>query len=104
MELLVVLCTFPDMEKARQIATQLVELRLAACVNLLPGAHSIYRWEGKIETADEVVGLIKTTPELYPTLEENLKQLHPYEVPEIIALPVEHAQKLYAQFVRQAVQ
>jgi len=103
MELLVVLCTFPDMEKAREIATRLVELRLAACVNLLPGAHSIYRWQGKVETADEVVALIKTTPALYLTLEQNLKELHPYDVPEIIALPVEKAQELYQRFVQEAV-
>ncbi len=103
MELLVVLCTFPDMDKARQITTQLVELRLAACVNLLPAMHSVYRWQGKIETGDEVAALIKTTPELYATLEENLKQLHPYDVPEIIALPIQHAHPLYAQFVREAV-
>ena len=92
------------MDVAKEIATQLVERRLAACVNLLPGAHSIYRWQGKIEASGEVMGLIKTTQALYLTLEENLKQLHPYDVPEIIALPVEHAQKLYAQFVREAVQ
>jgi periplasmic divalent cation tolerance protein len=91
------------MDKARQIATQLVERRLAACVNLLPGVHSIYRWQGKIETGDEVAALIKTTPELYGTLEDNLKQLHPYDVPEIIALPVERAHVLYAQFVKDAV-
>jgi periplasmic divalent cation tolerance protein len=103
MELLVVLCTFPDMDKARQIGSRLVELRLAACVNLLPGAHSIYRWQGKIETANEVVALIKTTPALYLTLEENLKELHPYDVPEIIALPVEKAQELYQRFVQEAV-
>jgi periplasmic divalent cation tolerance protein len=103
MELLIVLCTFPDMDKARQIATELVERRLAACVNLLPGVHSIYRWQGKVETGDEVAALIKTTPELYGTLEDNLKQLHPYDVPEIMAIPVERAHALYAQFVREAV-
>lgn len=103
MELAVVLCTFPSMEVAREIGTRLVELRVAACVNLAPGMHSIYRWQGKVETADEVLGIIKTTPSLYPTLEENLKELHPYDVPEIILLPVERAHELYAQFVREAV-
>jgi periplasmic divalent cation tolerance protein len=82
----VVLCTFPDVEKARAIAAELVERRLAACVNLLPGVESIYRWEGKVERAGEVLAVIKTTR--YPELETALKELHPYEVPEILALPV----------------
>ena len=83
---LVVLCTFPDVEQAREIAAALVERRLAACVNLLPGVESIYCWEGKVERAGEVLGVIKTTR--YPELEAALKELHPYEVPEILALPV----------------
>jgi len=85
-EPLVVLCTFPDVEQARGIAVVLVERRLAACVNLLPGVESIYRWEGKVERAGEVLAVIKTTR--YPELEVALKELHPYEVPEILALPV----------------
>jgi periplasmic divalent cation tolerance protein len=83
---LVVLCTFPDVEQARGIAAELVERRLAACVNLLPGVESIYRWEGKVERAGEVLAVIKTTR--YPELEAALEELHPYEVPEILALPV----------------
>lgn len=82
----VVLCTFPDVEKARTITAELVGRRLAACVNLLPGVESIYRWEGKVERAGEVLAVIKTTR--YPELEAALKELHPYEVPEILALPV----------------
>ena len=83
---IVVLCTFPDVEQARAIAAELVERRLAACVNLLPGVESIYRWEGKVERAGEVLAVIKTTR--YPELEAAVKELHPYEVPEILALPV----------------
>ena len=83
---LVVLCTFPDVEMARGIAAVLVERRLAACVNWLPDVESIYRWEGKVERAGEVLAVIKTTR--YPELEAVLKELHPYEVPEILALPV----------------
>ena len=82
----VVFCTFPDDDRARAIAEALVERRLAACVNLLPGVESIYRWEGKVERAGEVLAVIKTTR--YPELEAALKELHPYEVPEILALPV----------------
>ena len=82
----VVLCTFPDIEQARQIGAALVERQVAACVNLLPGVESIYRWEGKIERAGEVLALIKTTR--YAALETAIRELHPYEVPEILALPV----------------
>lgn len=83
---MVVLCTFPDLDQARQIGAALVERQVAACVNLLPGVESIYRWEGKVERAGEVLGLIKTT--CYADLEAAIRELHPYEVPEIIALPV----------------
>lgn len=83
---LVVLCTFPDVQQAREAAAELVERRLAACVSLLPGVESIYRWEGKVERAGEVLAVIKTTR--YSELEAALKELHPYEVPEILALPV----------------
>lgn len=82
----VVLCTFPDIEQARQIGAALVETQVAACVNILPGVESIYRWEGKVERAGEVLALIKTTR--YADLETAIKKLHPYEVPEILALPV----------------
>ena len=82
----VVLCTFPDLEQARQIGAALVERQVAACVNLLPGVESIYRWQGKVERAGEVLAIIKTTR--YPELEAALKELHPYDVPEILALPV----------------
>lgn len=82
----VVLCTFPDIEQARQIGAALVERQVAACVNLLPGVESIYRWEGKVERAGEVLGIIKTTR--YAELEAAIRELHPYEVPEILALEV----------------
>jgi periplasmic divalent cation tolerance protein len=81
-----VLCSFPDIVSARQIGTLLVERQLAACVNLLPGAESIYHWQGKVESAPEVLALFKTTEILRPTLEEALAEAHPYEVPEIISI------------------
>jgi periplasmic divalent cation tolerance protein len=99
MPLLVVLCTFPDQETAQRVAHTLVESGLAACVNLLPGAQSLYRWEGKVESAEEVLAVMKTTEEAYPLLESRLTELHPYDVPEIIALPVEKAQENYAKWV-----
>lgn len=99
MELIVVLCTFPDLETARSIARTLVEEQLAACVNLGPAIESIYLWQGKTESVHEVLGLIKTTRPGYDALESRLKELHPYEVPEIIALPVENALGTYAHWV-----
>ena len=84
--MLLVLCTFPDLEKARQIGTALVERQLVACVNLLPGVESIYRWNGQVEQAAEVLGVFKTASDLYPALAQALAALHPYEVPEIVAL------------------
>ncbi len=101
--MLLVLCTFPDLEKARQIGTLLVEKQLAACVNLLPGVESIYRWEGKIETAGEVLGIFKTTREAYPFFTEALGEAHPYEVPEIIALKPEDVAPLYAEWIGSVV-
>ena len=81
-----VLCSFPDIDSARQIGTLLVERQLAACVNLLPSAESIYHWQGKVESAPEVLALFKTTEALWPEFEQALAQAHTYEVPEIIAI------------------
>ena len=81
-----VLCSFPDIDSARQIGTLLVKRQLAACVNLLPGAESIYHWQGKVESAPEVLALFKTTEALWPEFEQALAEAHPYEVPEIIAI------------------
>jgi periplasmic divalent cation tolerance protein len=86
MEAMVVLCTFPDLEQARQIGAAMVERQVAACVNLLPGVESIYRWQGKVERSGEVLAVFKTTR--YAELEAALRERHPYEVPEILALPV----------------
>ena len=84
--LLLVFCTFPDVASARQIGTVLVERQLAACVNLVPAVESIYRWQGKVETATETLAIFKTTAAAFPAFEQKLAELHPYEVPEIIAL------------------
>lgn len=85
---LVVLCSCPDREAARQIAHTLVADRLTACVNLLPEVQSIYHWQGKIETSAEVLLLIKCHAQDLADLTGRLLQLHPYEVPEVLALPV----------------
>jgi periplasmic divalent cation tolerance protein len=93
----VVLCTFPNIEQARQIGAALVETQVAACVNLLPGAESIYRWEGKVETASEVVAIIKTAN--YPALEAAILKLHPYDGPEILALEVAAGLQRYLDWI-----
>ena len=103
MEPLLVLSTFPNSDTARQIATALVEAQLAACVNLCPAVQSIYRWQGQVESAEEVLAIIKTTRSAYAALEERLKALHPYDVPEIIALPVERGLASYMKWVSESV-
>jgi periplasmic divalent cation tolerance protein len=85
-DVLLVLCTFPNSEQARQIGTLLVERQLTACVNLMPAVESIYRWQGKVENTTEVLAVFKTTAAVFPAFEKALAELHPYEVPEIIAL------------------
>jgi periplasmic divalent cation tolerance protein len=85
---LVVLSTFPDADAAARVARALVEARLAACVNLVPTVRSIYRWQGAISDDAEVLAVIKTTAERYPALAAKIAELHPYQVPEIVALPL----------------
>jgi len=96
---LLVLCNLPDAPLARQVAQELVTRRLAACVNLLPAVESVYRWQGQLETAHEVPILIKTSRHAYPALEAALQELHPYDVPEIIALPVAAGLAAYLSWV-----
>ena len=98
-----VLCTFPNAEVAQATAATLVEEGLAACVNLLPQVTSIYRWEGIVETAAEVLAIIKTTRDAYPRLEERICQLHPYEVPELLAFLAAQGLEAYLAWVRQSV-
>ncbi len=88
MNTLLVLTNLPDRTTAETLAATLVESRLAACVNILQPCRSIYRWKGAVETTDEVPMLIKTTEARYPALEAAIRAQHPYETPELIALPV----------------
>jgi periplasmic divalent cation tolerance protein len=85
---IVVLSSCGTAEEAERIAQKLVEERLAACVNVVPGARSFYRWQGAIENASEWLLLIKSSRELFQQLKTELEKAHSYEVPEIIALPV----------------
>jgi periplasmic divalent cation tolerance protein len=87
-QIMLVLTNVPDMPCAEKMAHHLVEHKLAACINCLPGVKSIYRWQGAVEEAAEVTLMIKTTSSAYPELEAAIKSQHPYDLPEIIALPV----------------
>ena len=84
----IVLTTIDDLDKAKQLAWQLVELRLAACVNIIERVHSIYRWQDKVENADELLLIIKTSAERIPELKKAIAQLHPYQLPELIVLDI----------------
>ena len=86
MTALLCLTTCPDFDTAQRIADALVEERLAACVNFLPGMHSTYRWKGKVEHAGEVLLLIKTTRVRLPAVQERIVALHPYELPEVLSV------------------
>ena len=102
-DFLLVLCTCPTREVASAIATALLEERLAACVNQLPGVKSLYRWEGRIEDDEELLLLIKTTAQRFPALEEMIRDLHPYDIPEIIGLPLTVGSKDYLAWIRNSV-
>lgn len=97
--LLLILTTAPDQETAKQLAKSLVEQRLAACVNILPQINSVYEWEGKLEISDESLLLIKSTQRNYPAVERTLRAIHPYELPEILAVPVEQGLQDYLDWV-----
>ena len=98
---LLVLTNLADMASARLLAQALVEQRLAACVNMLPAVQSIYRWNDVIEEAAEVTLLIKTTTARYEALEQAIRALHPYELPEVIAVPVSAGSSAYLGWIAQ---
>lgn len=95
----VILCTCPDAEIAESIARQLITERLAACVNILPGVRSVYAWQGVVETAQEHLLLIKSSQQHYPAIEAAIKGLHPYQLPEIIAMPIEQGSDDYLRWI-----
>lgn len=99
METLLVLTNLPDETQARQLARSLVEQRVAACVNVLAPCHSVYRWQGAVETATEVPLLIKTSAARYAALEAAIRAGHPYELPEIVAVPLSRGLPEYLQWV-----
>nr|MBL8410027.1 divalent-cation tolerance protein CutA [Dechloromonas sp.] len=99
MEPLLVLTHCPDEETANRIALAAVEARLAACVSIQPCVQSIYRWQGKVESAVEAPLLMKTTSVAYAALEALIRENHPYDVPEIIALPITRGLPAYLNWL-----
>jgi periplasmic divalent cation tolerance protein len=98
-EILLVITNLPDRESAQRIAHSLIENHAAACVNILADCTSVYHWQGKIESANEVPLLIKTTRSAYARVEELIRSQHPYELPEIIAVSVASGFPSYLQWV-----
>ena len=86
-------------DEARRIATSLVDERLAACVNILPGCHSVFRWEGEVQEEDEVLLIVKTRAAAFPALERRVQELHSYDVPEIVALPINRGAQSYLDWL-----
>ena len=102
-KILLVFCTVADEKDAHRIARVLVEKKLAACCTFIPGATSIYHWQGRVEEARETMLLIKTTQRKYDQLEKEIKMLHTYQVPEIIAVNIEMGSPAYLDWLIESV-
>jgi len=98
-KILLALSTFPDAETARQISDQMVTERFAACANILPSVESIYRWKDNIESGNETLVFFKLSEDLRSAFQDKLRSLHPYDVPEIIFVPVADGLPEYLQWV-----
>ena len=96
---LLVFTTLPSADKAAELGKVLVEERLAACANLIPAVRSIYRWQGKLQDENEVLMLLKTRAENLERLKLRILELHPYEVPEVLAVPVEAGYQPYLEWL-----
>jgi periplasmic divalent cation tolerance protein len=96
---MLVFTTLPNADKAYDVARTLVEERLAACGNLVPAVRSIYRWEGKLQDESEVLVLLKTRADNVERLKARILELHPYEVPEVLAVPVESGYQPYLEWL-----
>jgi len=98
-EIVVAMCSCPDEAVAQQLASDLVRLRLAACVNIVPKIRSIYRWRNEVQDEGEALMIMKTTRVAYAELQSWLQQNHPYDVPEVLALPVQAGSADYLDWV-----
>ncbi len=102
-EVIMVLTNLPDRASAERIAQTLIAEHLAACVNIMAECGSVYRWQGKIEAANEVPVFIKTTRGVYPRVAETILAHHPYELPEVIAVTIDLGLPAYLKWVQQAL-
>ncbi len=100
---LLVLTTAGSEEEARKIALALVEPKLAACVNIVPRIHSVYRWQGKVESADEFLLIIKTTKDREEQVRSAIKELHAYELPECIVIGIDGGSEEYLRWISESV-
>lgn len=103
MEYVVVFVTCGSTREAQRIAKTLVQRRLAACVNIVGPVKSVYRWKGRVESAREILMVIKTTRARFAELEKEIEKLHSYDMPEIIALPIRAGSKPYLKWLRECV-
>ena len=102
-DLVAVLVTFPDEEAAVDVARQLVERQLVACVNVVPGVRSVYRWEGAVQVDAEVLAILKTTSDRLEELAAEVARLHPYDTPEFVALDPRFVDERYLDWARTSV-
>ena len=102
MNAMIVITNAPDRAVAEKIARALIDQKLAACVNILAPCDSVYRWQGNVETATEVPLLIKTRADIYAEVEAAIKGLHPYELPEIVAVPMALGSSEYLEWINAA--
>jgi periplasmic divalent cation tolerance protein len=104
MSALLVLTNLPDRAAAEKLADALIEKRVAACINILAPCRSVYRWQGAVQHDEEHPVLIKSTRAAYPALEAHIRALHPYELPEIVAVPIERGLPAYLDWVAAQIQ
>lgn len=102
-DITLVLTTAPTLDVATSLAERLLGARLIACANIVPGVRSLYRWKGEVQRDDEVLVLMKTTATVYPRLEAFLAEAHPYDVPEILSMPVSAGFAPYVSWIREEV-
>ncbi len=101
---IVVFVTVKDLTEAEKIATVIIDKRLAACCNILPAIRSIYRWDGKVCDDSEILMIMKTSQDVFPALEKEIRGMHSYAVPEIIALPIVDGSKAYLKWLGESVE
>lgn len=102
-KIIIIFVTVPDQKEGRRISKEILTSRLAACVNIIPGIQSMYQWKGKIVQEKEAMLVLKTTRSRYRKLEQKIKQLHSYEVPEVIAIPIIYGSPQYIEWVAKEV-